>query len=413
MTLNEQVDKMTDILASFIGHTAVHLPDDVVSKLRELRDAEDDPAVLSIYDMMFENMRLASELGRPSCQDTGLVQCRIDCGSRFPLLEQLEYVLVQAVKRATEKAPLRPNAVETFDEINTGDNLGTGAPSISWNILPAWDGCAISTYLAGGGCSLPGHAAVLMPGEGYEGVVRFVLDRVAEYGQNACPPLLVGVGIANSVDTAAQLSKKALFRRVGSHNDNAKAAEMEKLLEDGINAMGIGPQGLGGKASVLGVNIENAVRHTATLKRLDESEKLFSDTIHMNETAVAAQIEKIHAEETSPLHYNREDSLRSIVKLAYFTYRDHYLQMEEPPAGEGYADIIYIPRHDSSWPALVIELKWKQDADGAISQILKKDYPKAIANLGCPILLVGISYDRNAPAGERRHSCRIIEYSCS
>ena len=155
------------------------------------------------------------------------------------------------------------------------------------------------------------------------------------------------------------------------------------------------------------------VRHTATLKRLDESEKLFSDTIHMNETAVAAQIEKIHAEETSPLHYNREDSLRSIVKLAYFTYRDHYLQMEEPPAGEGYADIIYIPRHDSSWPALVIELKWKQDADGAISQILKKDYPKAIANLGCPILLVGISYDRNAPAGERRHSCRIIEYSCS
>ena len=215
--------------------------------------------------MMFENMRLASELGRPSCQDTGLVQFRICCGSRFPLLEQLEYVLVQAVKRATERVPLRPNAVETFDEINTGDNLGTGAPSISWNILPAWDGCAISTYLAGGGCSLPGHAAVLMPGEGYEGVVRFVLDRVAEYGQNACPPLLVGVGIANSVDTAAQLSKKALFRRVGSHNDNAKAAEMERLLEDAINSMGIGPQGLGGKASVLGVNIENAVRHTATL----------------------------------------------------------------------------------------------------------------------------------------------------
>ena len=265
MTLKEQVDKMTDILASFIGYTAVHLPDDVVSKLSELKDAEEDPAVLSIYDMMFENMRLASKYNRPSCQDTGLVQFRIDCGSRFPLLEQLQSILILAVIQATEATPLRPNAVETFDEINTGDNLGTGAPSISWNILPMWDGCAVSTYLAGGGCSLPGHAAVLMPGEGYEGVVRFVLDRIAEYGPNACPPFLVGVGIANSVDTAAQLSKKALFRPVDSHNPNRKAADMEQLLEEGINAMGIGPQGMGGKASVLGVNIENAVRHTATL----------------------------------------------------------------------------------------------------------------------------------------------------
>ena len=265
MTLREQVDRMTYIMTSFIGYTAVHLPDDVVSKLRELRDNEEDPAALSIYDMMFENMRLASELGRPSCQDTGLVQFRIDCGSRFPLLEQLQGILATAVRQATEKTPLRPNAVETFDEVNTGNNLGTGAPSISWNILPMWDGCSVSTYLAGGGCSLPGHAAVLMPGEGYEGAARFVLDRIAEYGPNACPPFLVGVGIANSVDTAAQLSKKALFRPVGSHNPNEKAAEMEQLLEEGINAMGIGPQGMGGKFSVLGVNIENAVRHTATL----------------------------------------------------------------------------------------------------------------------------------------------------
>ena len=265
MTLREQVDRMTDIMTSFIGYTAVHLPDDVVSKLRELRDNEEDPAALSIYDMMFENMRLASELGRPSCQDTGLVQFRIDCGSRFPLLEQLQGILATAVRQATEKTPLRPNAVETFDEVNTGNNLGTGAPSISWNILPMWDGCSVSTYLAGGGCSLPGHAAVLMPGEGYEGAARFVLDRIAEYGPNACPPFLVGVGIANSVDTAAQLSKKALFRPVGSHNPNEKAAEMEQLLEEGINAMGIGPQGMGGKFSVLGVNIENAVRNTAIL----------------------------------------------------------------------------------------------------------------------------------------------------
>ncbi len=265
MNTEEKAKKLTGVVASFLGHTAVHLPDDVVSRLERLRAAEDDPAALSIYDMMFENMRLASELGRPSCQDTGLVQFIIECGSSFPLLGCLEELLRDAVIKATEDTPLRPNAVETFDEINTGNNTGTGAPSITWNIVPGWGGCAIHTYLAGGGCSLPGHAAVLMPGEGYEGAVRFVLDRIAEYGPNACPPLLVGIGLANAVDTAAVLSKKALFRPVGSHNPNAKAAEAERLIEEGINAMGIGPQGMGGRASVLGVNIENAVRHTATL----------------------------------------------------------------------------------------------------------------------------------------------------
>ena len=151
------------------------------------------------------------------------------------------------------------------------------------------------------------------------------------------------------------------------------------------------------------------VKHDATLKRLAESEQLFLDTIHRDEMAVAAQIEKIHAEETAPLHYNKEESLRSVIKLAYYTYRDHYIQMEELPAGEGYADIVYIPRHDSDWPVLVIELKWNEKAEGAVAQILKKKYPDAVRNIGCPILLVGISYDKNASAGEKKHTCRIVE----
>lgn len=96
-----------------------------------------------------------------------------------------------------------------------------------------------------------------MPGEGYEGVTKFVLDRMTSYGLNACPPLLVGVGVGTSVETAALNSKKALMRPVGSHNDNVNAAKMEKLLEDGINAIGLGPQGMGGNYSVMGVNIEN------------------------------------------------------------------------------------------------------------------------------------------------------------
>ncbi len=151
------------------------------------------------------------------------------------------------------------------------------------------------------------------------------------------------------------------------------------------------------------------VKHEATLKRLAESDKLFLDTIHKNTDAVAAQIEKVHAEETSPLHYNKEDSLRSVIKLAYYTYRDHYLQWEELPAGEGYADIVYLPKKDSDWPALVVELKWNKSAEGAIEQIRQKHYPCALLGLECPILLVGINYDKTLPAGERRHTCSIEE----
>ena len=81
------------------------------------------------------------------------------------------------------------------------------------------------------------------------------------YGLNACPPLLVGVGVATSVETAALLSKKALMRPLGSYNENERAASMEKLLEDGINEIGLGPQGMGGKYSVMGVHIENTARH--------------------------------------------------------------------------------------------------------------------------------------------------------
>ncbi len=152
------------------------------------------------------------------------------------------------------------------------------------------------------------------------------------------------------------------------------------------------------------------VKHPETIRRLTESDRLFADTIRKNQEAVAAQIEKVHAEETAALHYNKEESLRSVIKLAYYTYRDYYIQFEELPAGEGYADILYLPRPDSKWPPLVVELKWNGSAQGAIDQIRKKKYPSVLHNFGGPILLVGITYDKDADAGEKKHTCKIIEY---
>ena len=265
MNKEAQVQKMTDMMAKFVGYTGKKLPDDVIAKLEELRAKETDALPKVIYDTMFRNQELAVKLDRPSCQDTGVLQFWLKCGTGCPLINELEGLLKEAVIKAPKETPLRHNSVETFDEYNTGKNVGKGTPTVWWDIVPNWDGCEIYTYMAGGGCTLPGNATVLMPGEGYEGVTKFVLDRMTSYGLNACPPLLVGVGVATSVETAALLSKKALMRPIGSHSENERAAKMEKLLEDGINAIGIGPQGMGGKYTVMGVNIENTARHPSAI----------------------------------------------------------------------------------------------------------------------------------------------------
>lgn len=252
-------------MAHFVGYIGKKLPDDVIAKLDELGKKEDRPLPKVLYETMTRNQQLAVKLDRPSCQDTGVLQFWCKCGTGFPLINELEALLKEAVVKATFETPLRHNSVETFDEYNTKRNVGKGTPTVWWDIVPNSDQCEIYAYMAGGGCTLPGKAMVLMPGAGYEGVTEFVLDVMTSYGLNACPPLLVGVGVATSVETAALLSKKALMRPIGSHNENERAAYMEDLLEDAINKIGLGPQGMGGNYSVMGVNIENTARHPSAI----------------------------------------------------------------------------------------------------------------------------------------------------
>ena len=124
-----------------------------------------------IYDTMFRNQKLALELNRPSCQDTGVLQFWVKCGTRFPLIDKLEELLKEAVVRATVAAPLRHNSVETFDEYNTGKNAGKGTPTVWWDIIPYSDKCEIYTYMAGGGCTLPGTATVPLLDENGQQVI--------------------------------------------------------------------------------------------------------------------------------------------------------------------------------------------------------------------------------------------------
>lgn len=265
MQHEQAVSTMTDIMAKFTDYIGKHLPDDIMGKLQQLRSAEESPLATVVYDSMFENLAKADELDRPSCQDTGVIQFFIKAGADFPLLSDVRNILDEATRTATRTAPLRHNAVEIFVEKNTGDNTGDRIPWIDWEIVPNDSGITLEVYMAGGGCSLPGQGKTLMPAAGYEGVVQYVFEVMTSYGVNACPPLLVGIGIGGSIEVAANLSKKALFRPIGSRNSDPQGAEMELLIEKGLNDIGIGPQGLSGHDSVMGVHIEKAARHPSTI----------------------------------------------------------------------------------------------------------------------------------------------------
>lgn len=265
MNKEAAVADLTNLMAKFTAYIGKRLPVDVTHKLGELREQEVNFLAKEVYESMRANQEAADRLDRPSCQDTGVIQYFLSAGARFPLLGELEDILRNATLGATRDGPLRHNAVETFDEKNTGTNTGSKIPWLDWEILPDDDSVTIDVYMAGGGCTLPGAAKVLMPGQGYEGVAEFVFDVITSRGVNACPPLLVGVGVSTSAETAARLSKKAILRPVTSRNANDNAALMEDLLAEGLNELGLGPQGLTGSASVMGVNIESSARHPSTI----------------------------------------------------------------------------------------------------------------------------------------------------
>ena len=257
--------ELADVVARFTALVSRRLPDDVTTRLKALAEEETNPMAMMIYHTMQRNQELAEKLKRPSCQDTGLVQIFATVGSHFPHTDGLAEALKAAIAQATRLAPLRHNTVETFDEFNTGTNVGTKSPWIYWDVAEGRDDLALHVYLAGGGCSLPGQGRTLMPGEGYEAAMKFVLDVMTSYGINACPPLLVGVGIGSSIDAASYMSKLALMRPVDSHASNPRVARLEDDLQEAIDSIGLGPQGLGGTRSTMGVNIENSARHPSVL----------------------------------------------------------------------------------------------------------------------------------------------------
>ena len=148
--------------------------------------------------------------------------------------------------------------------------------------------------------------------------------------------------------------------------------------------------------------LQNA-QHTQLAKLINESEHLLQDTLNGNETAVVESIKRVRDTNYAPIYYNNEQALRYVIKFAYIVCVDYYLKVEELPTGHGIADVVFIPKRDTSLPAMIVELKWNEAAGSAIDQIKERNYPAVLNGYGGELVLVGINYDQKT----NDHSCKI------
>lgn len=248
---------------SAIGEAAVTLRSDVLSAIEQAATLEPSGRGREVLLQIAKNAGIASELRVPLCQDTGTVWVWVELGAKECIRGDLSLAVDSAVSRAYRENALRMSVVgdPLFDRTNTGDNT----PAVLDVTTRPGAGATVHVMLKGGGSDNASALAMLEPAQGVEGVRRTVVDAVARKGANACPPLVVGVGVGGTFDTVAKLSKRALLREVGSASGDPRIAALEKELKDAVNALGIGPGGLGGRTTALAVPVLTAPCHIAAL----------------------------------------------------------------------------------------------------------------------------------------------------
>ncbi len=238
------------------------LPQDVRDRFAACAAGEDSPAAQEIFRQLTENYQLAEETGLPLCQDTGLAVFFVEVGEDLRVDGMtLRQAINEGVRKGYEEGFLRKSACDPLTRANTKDNT----PAIVHFDLVEGDGLKISFMAKGGGSENMSRVTMLAPAQGWEGIKKFVVNRVAEAGPNPCPPTIVGVGIGGTFELAPILAKKALLRKLGDTNPDPKLAAMEAELLEAINTLGIGPMGLGGKTTSLDVKIAMHPCHIASL----------------------------------------------------------------------------------------------------------------------------------------------------
>ena len=249
-----------DIVVRLIRLASTKLPADIGWALEAAAGWETGEIAYSQLGAIMENAKKAEFLGRPMCQDTGLPIFYVSGKFDSSVKGEIE----RAVKRATEELPLRPNLVDPITRENTGDNTGFSSPFIHFDPTDD-DFLEISVLPKGAGSENMTRLAMLNPADGIEGIKRFVIDSVLDAGGRPCPPSIVGIGIGGTSDVCVSMAKEALLLPLSARNPDKSIAALEDELFMKLNESGLGPMGLGGQTTVLGVRIKKAGCHTASL----------------------------------------------------------------------------------------------------------------------------------------------------
>ena len=239
-----------------------YLPTDVRDSFARNAAREESPAAREVFRQLTENYELAEQTGLPLCQDTGLAVFFVDVGEDLRVAGMnIREAINEGVRKGYAEGYLRKSACDPLTRANTKDNTPA---VIHFDIVPG-DRLKIAFMAKGGGSENKSRVTMLAPAQGWPGIRKFVIERVAEAGPNPCPPTIVGIGIGGTFDYAPILAKKALLRKLDDVNPDPKLAAMESELLEALNKLGIGPMGLGGKTTCLGVKIAMSPCHIASL----------------------------------------------------------------------------------------------------------------------------------------------------
>ena len=238
------------------------LPCSVRTRIEESRKAETWPTAQAVLDRIAQNYVAAERGMDPICQDTGLACVFLEIGQDVHIEGDLRLAVDEGVRRGYARGYLRKSVVrDPLERVNTGDNT----PAMLYTELTPGENVKITVAPKGFGSENMSRIAMLKPSDGVEGVKRFVVETVELAGPNPCPPIIVGVGIGGTFDKAALLAKKALLRDAGEPSLLPYYAALERELLETVNALGIGPQGFGGRTTALAVQIEVLPTHIAGL----------------------------------------------------------------------------------------------------------------------------------------------------
>lgn len=247
---------------SLIKNASYYAPVHYVKVLKEIKDKEVDSTSSQVMDDIVRNNEIASRKHVPICQDTGVVVVFIEVGREVYLEFDVYDVINSAVAKAYDDFYLRKSVVRhPLDRVNTKDNT----PAIIHTTLVAGDKLKITVCPKGAGSENMSKLTMLKPADGEEGVIDFVVDVIKKGGMNACPPLIVGVGIGGNFERVAELAKQALIEPIDKPSDDPINAELEVKLLKKINELGIGPMGLGGKTTAIAVKVKSYPCHIAAL----------------------------------------------------------------------------------------------------------------------------------------------------